>query len=132
MRKGFIAALLVLVCSGCAYFYHPTHGAYNRTLASWVGRGTTDLYHEWGYPQSVQSIADDTFLETYYKDNSFTQIRFSQVHDGSYRPFTEVWETKLSKLKEQPMPKSYNCRTSFIVINGVIMDYSYKGYGCVE
>jgi hypothetical protein len=101
-------------------------------MGTWVGRNIADLYLEWGYPQSIQSISEDTFVETFYKDNSFTQIRPISVKAGSYRPFADKWEVKLSKFKEQPMPENYNCRTSFIVINGVIVDYSYKGYGCVD
>ena len=132
MKNIFVAVLITLACSSCAYFYHPTHTAYDRMVASWVGRGTADLYEEWGYPQSVQSVDDDTYIETYYKDVRYTQVRPVSASVGSFRPFTDKWDAKLSKLKEQPMPKNYNCRTSFIAENGIIVDYSYKGYGCVE
>ena len=132
MKKHLIAALMVLVCSGCAYFYHPTHTAYNRMVSSWVGNNARDLYMEWGYPQETKSIDDNTFLETYYKYNSLPSLRMVNSSEGSYHPFNDDWDVKTSMFKDQPMPHRYNCQTSFIVTNGVIIDYSYQGSGCVE
>lgn len=134
MRKSLITAMLILACTGCgsAYFYHPTPEAYNRSISQWIGFGAAELYADWGYPQATQSIDDNTYLETYYKLNRNTQIRPVKQSAGYYRPFNERWDTIISKYKTQPMPENYNCRTSFIIVNGVIVDYSYKGYGCVE
>ena len=56
MKKSLITTLLVLICGGCAYFYHPTYTAYDRKISHMVGRGTAELYAEWGYPQKTQSI----------------------------------------------------------------------------
>ena len=132
MKKSFAISLLALACAGCAYFYHPSEAAYNHTIAGWVGRGTADLYAEWGYPQSSYSISNNTFLETFYVFNKSPNIRPVKEVSRCYRPFTDKWETKLNPFTLQPMPAEYNCRTSFIIVNGVIVDYSYKGYGCVE
>ncbi len=132
MKKFFIVTVLTLVCSSCAYFYHPSHTAYNNKVANFVGKSVSELYKEWGYPQAAQSVSENTYIEIYYKDVSFTQLRSTSAKVGSYRPFSDKWATKLNHFEEQPMPESYNCRTSFIVVNAIIVDYSYKGYGCVE
>ena len=132
MKKHLLAALMIFVCSGCAYFYHPTHDAYNRSMSHWVGLGAPDLYREWGYPQETQSIDENTFLETYYRYNSFPHIRLVNSDDSPYHPFNEDWNVKVGQFANQPMPQRYNCKTSFIVVNGVITDYSYQGSGCVE
>lgn len=132
MKKGFVVALLSLICSGCAYFYHPTHEQYARMLATWPGHGTKDLYEEWGYPNSIQQIDDNTFLETYYTKKFFPYLRpISQIADSKHQ-FTDKWEAKVNSFDIQSIPESYNCRTSFIAVNDIIVDYSYEGSGCVE
>jgi len=133
MKKSLVVSLLALFSAGCVYFYQPSEDAYNRTIASWAGRGTADLYAEWGYPQSSQSVSDNTFLETFYVYNTATKVRPIKQASRFYRPFTDKWNTKLNSFTLQPAGiEEYNCRTSFIIVNGVIVDYSYEGYGCVE
>ena len=132
MKKSFVVLFLALICSSCALFYRPTEGAYNRSVASWVGRGTADLYAEWGYPQSSHLISENTYYETFYKETEGSFLRFSNDRIDNHRKFLDKWETKVSSFNTDEMPKDYNCRTSFIIVNGIIVDYSYEGSGCVD
>ena len=48
MKKHFAVIALSILCAGCALLYYPSEDAYNRMVGGWVGRGTADLYAEWG------------------------------------------------------------------------------------
>ncbi len=132
MKKGFTVSLLALLCAGCAYFYHPSEQAYDRSTSNWIGLGSAELYAEWGYPQKSEAISENAVLETYYVLNKEPFVRSIKQDYTYYRPFSYKWETKVHPFSLQQMPEEYNCRTSFIIVNGVIVDYSYKGFGCVE
>lgn len=131
MKKKFAVIALALVCAGCALYYHPTEEAYNRMVSSWVGRGTADLYAEWGYPHQSKNISDNTVLECYYNTTEHTTYYPKVAEKDFYRPFVYDWDAKINKFHLAPAPEEYNCKTSFVIVNGIVVDYSYKGFGCV-
>ena len=131
MKKSFAVVALALLCAGCALFYYPSESSYNRMVGGFVGRGTADLYSEWGYPHQSKSIDDNTILECYYNTTEHTIPYPKAMEKEYYHPFSYNWEAKISKFQLTPAPEEYNCKTSFIIVNGIIVDYSYNGFGCV-
>lgn len=131
MKKHFAVIALSILCAGCALLYYPSEDAYNRMVGGWVGRGTADLYAEWGYPHQSKHINETTVVECYFKTTEHTVPYPKGAEEKHYRPFVYDWDAKINTFHLAPAPEEYNCKTSFVIVNGIIVDYSYKGFGCV-
>ena len=119
---SFCGVLLIAACGNVGY----SRSKYEQKLNQWVGRDLNALYDYWGTPVNVSPIDDNSFMVTYYEQES-------QPIDDDYQPY--IGELSYSAMFVPsyglpPNPPLFYCQTSFIIKNGIVTGYNFNGDDC--
>lgn len=100
-----VTALLLLGLAACA-----TTEGYENVLKSWVGSREIALVASWGAPHRVYEAGNGDRALTYYNERTVSV----PLDTGAV------------------IPVEYSCETTFIVVDGVVDSWSYRGNDCVQ
>ena len=117
---------LLMFLSACQYT--PTATNYQKSLGDWLGQSESALYENWGNPNFTYPVDGNTFIATYIESKN-TPI------DSDYQPYDEnlVYSAMEVPSYGLPTPQGiYYCKTSFVIKNGIIVDYNFNGDDCVK
>ena len=123
MKKTFYLLTLLLVLTGCVRYSMST---YEAKLGNWIGKSAKTLYEQWGRPQSTSMVDANTYILTYFESES-TPI------DDNYEPYSSEIEYDVMTVPNYGLPVEppiFYCKTSFIVRNGIIVDFDFNGDDC--
>lgn len=126
MKQSLWLLTICVLMAGCRH--EPTVAAYQGELNGWIGKSEEDLYASWGYPNTSYSVADDTFIATYIEN-------FNTPVQGDADPYADemVYSAMKTPTFGLPTPQGvYYCKTSFVIQNGVVVDYNLNGDDCVR
>ena len=126
MRKFIYLLTGLLMLSGCVDVGY-SHSAYQQKLSAWVGRGINSLYATWGQPQQIVPVSDNTILATYYGSES-------QPLNNNYQPYARELSYAAMAVPTYglpPAPPLYYCKTTFVIRNGIVIDYNFNGDDCL-
>ncbi len=126
MKIFNLCTLLVLMISlaGCA-----TAEKYDAQMASYLQMTERDLVLRWGTPDNVYKVSDRERIFTYnvretYHNPGTPASTVTEVIDG------EVY----TRTTGGTPPSTYHsdCMTNFVIRGGYVVDYSFRGNGCVS
>jgi len=124
MKKIFVLITVVLLssCSGASYKAY----SYHQKMGLWVGKDAEFLYNQLGTPQHVEASGVDTILATYYQTER--RPKDNVIHPYIRKLSQEVME---QIYKPQPeAPQEYYCKTTFVIRNNIVVNYSFEGDEC--
>ena len=119
--------LLMFFVSGCQNVNQAQR--YGENLSHWIGWPETQLYAVWGRPTQVFHVDMSEKVVTYVKAS---QKESSIYGDTGQEGFSlGKW---ISGWFEPPVmreqPPIYYCKTSFVIKNGVVVQYNFNGDYC--
>lgn len=100
-----VSALLLIGLAACA-----TTEGYKEAVESWVGAREITLVAQWGAPHRVYDASNGERALTYYDSRTVSV----PLDTGAV------------------IPVEYSCETTFIVVDGVIDSWSFRGNDCVR
>lgn len=121
--------ILYLICGllltvGCQSFNDSQ--VYNRQLQKWRGQSASELYADWGTPQQTVPLSGDSVMVSYYRaendssDNEFAPFDSDIYYNALTLPYYGI----------APEPPLFYCETSFVIKDGIIVDYTFTGNNC--
>ena len=119
----FLLALFLAGCRGPEYKYT----SYQQKVGDWVGTDAKFLYARWGKPQQVVSRGTDTLIVTYYQTSNYKPEN-NMINKSVRDLYQEVMD--MIYQEQARAPEKYECKTVFVVRNGVVVDYEFSGDGC--
>ena len=129
MKKIYLF-LIVCVLGGCSIFGQTR--SYSAELQQWVGKNEYQLYNVWGAPTHIYYITPDKKMIVYVSDTSqgVNNPYVNQLYYQGMNPDNEWWD-KIFGVPEKRQPDVYYCKTSFVVQNGIVVNYNFNGDNCV-
>ena len=126
----------VLIVTFLLFACTMTGEQYNQKLYKWVGQTEVSLLASWGKPTGQKQVSHDTKILTYTKKEEWyvpTEYYYDNlgwgadniVYDpffGEYEmmPYDQIVDTEIQEI----------CQTSFVVTNGIITSYKWRGNNC--
>ena len=129
MLNRFVLALFLLFVVACSSV---NSSGYENELQSWIGQSEYRLYQVWGVPADVVYITPNKKVITYVKTStkgSNTPYENQLYYQGMANN-DSLWD-KLFGPPTQQQSNWYYCNTSFVIQNGVIINYNFNGDNCV-
>lgn len=129
MLNKFVLALFLLFVGACSSV---NSSGYGNELQNWIGQSEYRLYQTWGAPANVVYIAPNKKVITYVKTSakgSNTPYENQLYYQGMGNN-DSLWD-KLFGPPAQQQANWYYCNTSFVIQNGVIINYNFNGDNCV-
>ncbi|MDC3409927.1 hypothetical protein OAY88_01180 [Alphaproteobacteria bacterium] len=120
--KLLFTILLTLFLTGC----FTTQKEFEDKLSSWIGYTEEDLVASWGIPQRVYELKGKrylTWVNTGQMTLPGTQPTYQTSIIGGYATTTAIGGTA-------PMNIMLNCERTFVIENGRIQTWSWKGNNC--
>lgn len=114
----------LLLAGGCQILNDSK--AYNSQLQKWRGQSASMLYADWGTPQRTVPLNGDSIMVSYYRAED-------DLTDNEFAPFdSEIYYNTLTLpyYGMAPEPPLFYCETSFVIKDGIIVDYSFSGNDC--
>lgn len=119
MRVIIVMALLA-VLGGCA-----TTAGYQSMLQTWVGQSEQSLVAGWGPPAAVSESPPYRYLTF----NRFSGYQYTSYGYGYYGYYGYPWYPYAAPGYTYATP--ILCTTMFALQNGVVVNSSFQGDGCV-
>lgn len=98
---------------------------YQEILAGWTGAREAQLVAAWGAPDSFYTAGDETRYLTYRR--SRTIIFPGTLPTTKVDPVSGLVTTTPGT---RDVPLDYSCKTTFVVVDGRVVDWRYQGNGC--
>ena len=129
MLNRFVLALFLLFVVACSSV---SSSAYENELQSWIGKSEYRLYQVWGAPADVVYVTPNKKVITYVKTSTkgSNAPYENQLYYQGMGNNDSLWD-KLFAPPAQKQTNWYYCNTSFIIQNGVIINYNFNGDNCV-
>lgn len=114
----------LLIIGGCQNLNDSQ--AYNRQLQKWRGQSASELYSDWGTPQQTVPLGNDSVMVSYYRaedeptDDEFMPFDSEMYYDALTLPYYGI-------APELPL---FYCQTSFVIKDGIVIDYTFTGNDC--
>ncbi|MBR2299677.1 MAG: hypothetical protein IJ870_03785 [Alphaproteobacteria bacterium] len=132
MKQIAFLLIFVLLLFACA----ANNANYNKELEQWVGQPVKALETAWGKPTGQKIISANTRVLTYTKTSEYfvpTEYYYDNLGWGAtdlvYDPFFGEYEmTPYAQIVDTEVQGI--CQTSFVVNDGVIRSYQWRGNGC--
>lgn len=126
--KNILLFLFLLLVASCSLF---KSSGYDKTMQNWVGQSEYALYDFWGQPSDVVYITPYekvvTFIQT--SSNGYDDIYSNELYYQGMGEDNGLWK-KLFGPPAQQQANIYFCKTSFVIRNGVVIDYNFSGDDC--
>lgn len=132
-KNIYLYMLILIFLFACA-----TPGGYDKKLSDMTGQKVSVLIEKWGRPDSRQILPDGSEIYTYvrsedvYVPSEFYTYNqgFEPSEDVVYGPFNnDAWfnyaENTGYEVKEF-------CQTAFMIQNGVVTGWKWRGNNCVS
>ena len=132
MRKIAFALILCFLLFACAL----SDTSYEQKLAPWIGKTEQTLIASWGKPTAQKITAQGQTLLSYVKQNEYlvpmeyfydypgwidADIVYDPYFtDNAFAPYAQIVDTEVEQI----------CQTTFVVQNGIITSYHFRGNGC--
>ncbi|MBO5443070.1 MAG: hypothetical protein J6A33_04725 [Alphaproteobacteria bacterium] len=119
-----ILLLCIMFLSGCA-----SGGNYEQSMQKWMGVSQEALYYSWGEPDNILTVTPNEMVVTYIQTEN-------EAVDGNTEPYAddEVYypaiETPNYGTPDNEQ-NAYYCKTSFTIVNNVVVNYTFSGDDCV-
>lgn len=119
-----ILLLCIMFLSGCA-----SGGNYEQSMQKWMGVSQEALYYSWGEPDNILTVTPNEMVVTYIQTEN-------EAVDGNTEPYAddEVYypaiETSNYGTPDNEQ-NAYYCKTSFTIVNNVVVNYTFSGDDCV-
>lgn len=119
-----ILLLCIMFLSGCA-----SGGNYEQSMQKWMGVSQEALYYSWGEPDNILTVTPNEMVVTYIQTEN-------EAVDGNTEPYAddEVYypaiETPNYETPDNEQ-NAYYCKTSFTIVNNVVVNYTFSGDDCV-
>ena len=120
---------IVLMMTGCQLY--GAENNYSTQLQKWVGRPENALYQSWGLPDKIVPVTPAEKLVVYVTTTS----------QGVENPYSEQlyyqgmgdddWWNDLYGPPVFNQPQVYYCKTSFVIKDGVVVNFNFNGDNCV-
>lgn len=125
LRKLFVPATLLaqLVLSGCA-----TTEGYKKVVNIWVGQPEVELVRSWGAPLRTYETEKAKFL-VYYSQRDVFIPGSPTTYPNDFDESGTAFQQSYGGVPDRTL--TYSCETSFEVIDGVIVSWSFRGNDCV-
>jgi len=115
----------LIFLAGCQDISY-ANSAYQQKLGNWIGSGINSLYAAWGQPQQITAIDGNTILVTYYSSER-------RPIDNDYLPYAGELSYGAMAVPNYGLPTPpplFYCKTSFVIRNGIVIDYNFNGDDC--
>ena len=124
MRKLLFVLLLL---SGCQNVNRAQ--LYGENLSHWIGWPETQLYAIWGRPTQIFYVDMSEKVVSYVRTSQNGENIYGNVGNQGFS--LSRW---ISGWFEPPVmrqqPPIYYCKTSFVIKNGVVVQYNFNGDYC--
>jgi hypothetical protein len=111
-RSALLLPLLLVACAG-----HDTTADRQARYGELVGRSEAELIQALGPPTQRESINGHEFL-------TYEQSDVWPGHGGG------AWSRLVGPGRHPLAPATFDCRTTFVVVEGVVSAYRLRGNGC--
>lgn len=130
MLNKLILALFLLFVGACSSM---NSSNYENELQNWIGQSEYRLYQAWGTPANVVYITPNkkvvTYVKTFAKGNN--TLYENQLYYQGMGNNDSLWD-QLFGPPAQQQSNWYYCNTSFVIQNGVVINYNFNGDDCVN
>lgn len=118
MKKSIFLLLFLTACVSSQ--------PYGDTLQGWVGQSEGALEQAWGQPNNVFYLTPDEKVVT------FLQVDASAIGDDN-TPYSNefAYDSYSNPTFGDPQYTAEYCKTSFTILNGQVVDYTFNGDDCV-
>ena len=114
--------LSVLLLASCAH----SGVEYGDSLQQWIGQSETSLNEAWGTPENVFNLTTNRKVVT------FLRVDDSAVGYDNKPYSSEVAYGAISNPTwGNPQYTEHYCKTSFTILDGQVVNYSFNGDDCV-
>ena len=120
---------IVLMMTGCQLY--GAEDNYSAQLQKWVGQPENALYQSWGLPDKIVPVTSAEKLAVYVTTTS----------QGVENPYSEQlyyqgmgdddWWNDLYGPPVFNQPQIYYCKTSFVIKEGIVVNFNFNGDNCV-
>lgn len=133
MKKIAFGIILICLLTACA-----TQEKYDSKLQNLIGHNVSVLQKEFGKPSAKNIITPQTQILTYTKaDDVYVPSEYYLYNQG-FEPDSEIiyapfnGDYNWSPYADMGYELKYVCQTSFIVQNGIITGWAWRGNNCVS
>lgn len=123
--RNFITALSVCSVAACGSLFD--NQPYSVKLQKWVGRSEYQLYNAWGNPENEFYVTPDKKVVTYVQTYSSGSPNFYN-DELYYQGMGE--DNGIFGPPPEAQIDDYYCKTSFVIQDSIIVDYSFNGDYC--
>lgn len=124
MKRIFLFLLFSVLISGCA-----TTAGYEKILNTWIGLSEEQLFEKWGVPDVIYQNNDKKYF-VYNSQSSSYIPGVAPSYYSTYNSFTNtITTTTYGGMPGYTM--NLYCKTTFILENGVISNWQWRGNNCV-
>ncbi len=119
-----ILLLCIMFLTGCT-----SSGNYDQSMQKWMGVSQEALYYSWGEPDNVLNVTPNETVVTYIQTQNQPIGGDTEPYAGSeiYYPAIETPNYGFPDNQQN----TYYCKTSFTIVNNVVVNYSFNGDDCV-
>jgi len=119
--------MLLFLLSACQSANHAQ--VYGENLSHWIGWPETQLYAMWGRPTQIFYVDLNEKIVSYTKTSQNGENIYGNIGQQGFS--LSKW---ISGWFEPPVmrqqPPLYYCKTSFVIKNGIIVQYNFNGDYC--
>ena len=133
MKNIFLYLLVLIFLFACA-----TSKKYDEKLNSMIGESTSSLTNQWGRPSAKKYLDNGDVIYSYTKANDIYVPSEFYVYNQGFEPSEDVvYSPFLSDYDFGPWGETFGyevtqvCQTSFLIQDGVITSWRWKGNNCV-
>lgn len=131
-------ALVLIFLSTLFLFSCATPEKYDQKLDTWVGKTESQLQAKWGRPSAARIMDNGNKVITYTKANNMYVPSEFYIYNPGQEPNVDVVYTPFNgDYNFSPYTAAYGyqveelCQTSFLVQNGIITGWKWRGNDCV-
>ena len=134
MRKISFVLIVTLLLLGCA-----TPAKYDKKLNAMVGQSRQTLIKDWGRPSASKILANGDEVITYTKANNVYVPSEFYLYNQGFEPSEDVvYSPFMNDYDFSPYGQTfgyqveYVCQTAFLLQNGQIIGWKWRGNDCVS
>lgn len=127
----FLVLCFVVACA--------TQQKYDAKLGTWIGKTQSQLIEKWGRPSAQKYLVNGDKVLTYTKANDVYVPSEFYVYNQGFEPSEDVvYSPFINNYDFSPAAASFGytvdeiCQTSFLLKNGVVTGWKWKGNACVS
>lgn len=133
MKKLSFGLVLLMFLVACA-----TEQKYDNKLSAWVGKSEASLVSKWGNPSATRILDNGDKVITYTKANDVYVPSEYYVYNPNMIPGEDItYGPFMGDYNFTPYAQAFGyqveriCQTAFLIQNGMITGWKWRGNDCV-